>query len=58
MYSLSYFVFPKVLWLMIGTAQLPVILDARRRNIYDQGRGRLAAAGRRGAQLAREGGMR
>ena len=57
--SLSYFVTPQELWSMIGTAQPPVILDVRRRNMYDEGPGRLAAARRRGAtQSAREGGVR
>ena len=59
MFSLSYFVSPQELWSMIGTAQPPVILDVRRRNIYDEGPGRLAAArGPGAAQLAREGGVR
>ena len=58
MSSASYFVTPRQLW-MIGTAQPSVILDVRRRNIYDEGPGRLAAArGPGAAQLAREGGVR
>ena len=39
MSSASYFVTPRQLWSMIGTAQPPVILDLRRRNIS---RGRVA----------------
>jgi len=39
MSSASYFVSPQQLWLRIGTADAPTILDVCRRKIYDEGPG-------------------
>ena len=40
----SYFVSPDELWLRIGTAQAPVILDVRRRAVYDAAPGLIPTA--------------
>ena len=40
----SYFLSPQQLWSLIGTAQAPVILDCRRRAIYDAGQGVIPTA--------------
>jgi hypothetical protein len=37
MSSASYFITPQQLWSRIGTADAPMILDCRRRAIYDEG---------------------
>jgi hypothetical protein len=39
MSSASYFITPQQLWSRIGTADAPMILDCRRRAIYDEGQG-------------------
>jgi rhodanese-related sulfurtransferase len=44
MSSASYFVSTQELWSRIGTAQAPVILDCRRRAIYDAGEGAIPTA--------------
>jgi rhodanese-related sulfurtransferase len=44
MSSASYFITPQELWSRIGTAQAPVILDCRRRAIYDEGQGVIPTA--------------
>ena len=37
MSSASYFISPQQLWSLLGTAQAPVVLDCRRRAVYDAG---------------------
>jgi rhodanese-related sulfurtransferase len=44
MSSASYFITPQQLWLRIGTADAPMILDCRRRAIYDEGQGVIPTA--------------
>jgi rhodanese-related sulfurtransferase len=44
MSSASYFVSPQQLWSLIGTAQAPLILDVRRREIYDAAPGTIPTA--------------
>ena len=44
MSSASYFITPQQLWSRIGTADAPMILDCRRRAIYDEGHGVIPTA--------------
>jgi hypothetical protein len=44
MSSASYFITPQQLWSRIGTADAPMILDCRRRAIYDEGQGVIPTA--------------
>jgi rhodanese-related sulfurtransferase len=44
MSSASFFVTPQQLWSQIGTAQAPVVIDCRRRAIYDEGPGVIPTA--------------
>ena len=50
MSSASYFITPQQLWSRIGTADAPMILDCRRRAVYDKGQGaiRFDIEGRKG----------
>ena len=44
MSSASYFISPQDLWTQIGTARAPVVLDVRRREVYDPARGVIPTA--------------
>ena len=50
----SYFVSPNELWLRIGTAQAPVILDVRRREVYDAAPGLIPTAAWRQPETSAE----